>query len=183
MQINLPPNLDYTGPTFFSVHTDSSQNYGAGHEKNYTLNYERTHDTNSYNAASSKSAGLRDDTDSKRSVNDMSESEIKRLEDRISHTDQIGQVRLEKAMADINGKISLILERTDGIKADISASRASETQHFQWLAGLMVASVLATILAIGGFAYSAKSLWAGGFSSGQADRVQAAAPTSPLLNH
>jgi len=113
----------------------------------------------------------------------MTDAESRRLEDKINHIDEMGKARLDKAMSDINGKISLILERTDGIKADISASRASEAQHFQWLAGLMVASVLATILAIGGFAYSAKSLWAGGFSSGQSDRAQVVAPASPPSSH
>ena len=101
------------------------------------------------------------------------ESEIKRLEDKISHVDEMGKARLEKVMAEIDGKFSLILERTDGIKADVSASRQAENQHFQWLAGLIVASALAIILAVGGFAYSAKSLWASGFSSGQTDRPAA----------
>lgn len=59
-----------------------------------------------------------------------------------------------KEMNNINRNTSLILERIDGIKADISASRASQKKHFQCLAGLIVASVLTTILAIAGFSYA-----------------------------
>lgn len=119
----------------------------------------------------------------RREHNKSMDADIRRLEDRIDAVNREGQLRLDAAMAEIRGNISLILERTDSIKGDVAAARQSETQHFQWLAGLIVASVLASILAIGGFAYSAKSLWASGFSSGQTDRPAMISSPAPQSAH
>lgn len=110
----------------------------------------------------------------KRHLESLIESANREATIRIEATNREGQLRLDGAMNEIKGTINLILERTEGIKTDVAAARQSETQHFQWLAGL----IIATALGIAACVFAGESLWAGGFSSGQSDRLpQSATPT------
>lgn len=107
----------------------------------------------------------------KRSFSDMTDPEVRRLEEKINSADRLAEMRLEKAMAEVNGTMKVILERTDGMKSSIDEVRSLKTT--------IIVTGVATVLTVAGAVLAGESLWGAGFASGQSDRqVTADMPTS-----
>jgi hypothetical protein len=104
--------------------------------------------------------------DEQGNLSTVTDPEIRRLEDRINSVDREGQLRLEKAMAEVNGTMKVILERTDGMKSSIDALGSLKTT--------IIVTAVASVIAMAGCVLAGESLWGSGFSSGQSDRQSAA---------
>lgn len=92
----------------------------------------------------------------------VTDPEIRRLEDRIGSVDREGQLRLEKSMAEVNGTMKVILERTDGMKSSLDALSS--------LKATVIITAIASVIAMAACVLAGEALWGAGFSSGQSDR-------------
>ncbi|MCG0998748.1 hypothetical protein [Acetobacter persici] len=99
-------------------------------------------------------------------IANMSEPEIKRLEDRIDAVNREGQLRLDAVMARIEGKFETIAEQNRNMESSLAAIR----QDVSGTRSTIKNTALASVLAIAGIVFAGIALWGGGFSSGQADR-------------
>lgn len=106
----------------------------------------------------------------------MSEPEIKRLEDRIDAVNREGQLRLDAAMARIDGKFETMMASMQHM--DQSISQAAE--RISGMKSIIIGTAIATVIAIVGAVFAGQALWASGFSSGQTDRPPAtSSPNAP----
>lgn len=107
----------------------------------------------------------------------MSDSEIRRLEDRIDAVNREGQLRLDATMARIEARFQAIDARFDLVLSQLASLNdkvaASRTQ-FQWLAAL----ILTVGLGLGGLIVGMKQVWVAGVQTGQV--MQAAPPSGAL---
>ncbi|NLI27918.1 MAG: hypothetical protein GX413_11155 [Acetobacter sp.] len=96
----------------------------------------------------------------------MNDSEARRLEDRIDAVNREGQLRLDAAMARIDGKFDTMMVSMQHMESSMVAIR----QDVSGTRSTIKNTALASILAIAGIVFAGIALWGGGFSSGQADR-------------
>jgi hypothetical protein len=89
--------------------------------------------------------------------------EVQRLEDRIDGVNREAQLRLDVAMARIEGLIARIMEQNSSMRETIAAQRAESRVQFQWIIG----GVLAVGLGLGGLLVGVKQVWTAGVQSGQ----------------
>jgi hypothetical protein len=100
----------------------------------------------------------------------MSDSEIRRLEDRIEAVNREGQLRLDLAMTRIEGAIGRIEEQNSSIhrevhgqRDDTRALRATVDQQKYWVIGTGVA----VALGLGALVVGVKQIWIAGVQTGQ----------------
>lgn len=98
--------------------------------------------------------------------------EIKRLEDRIDAVNREGQLRLDAAMARIDGKFDKMMASMQHMDQSMQEISSRVTGMRSIIFGTAIASVLAIVGAI----FAGQALWASGFSSGQTDRPAVSAP-------
>jgi hypothetical protein len=97
----------------------------------------------------------------------MSDSEIRRLEDRIDAVNREGQLRLDAAMARIDGSVARIGDQVAAVRQDISEQKAASKAHFQWLIAVIVGAALTLLIGLGGLVIGLEQVWTAGVQSGQ----------------
>jgi hypothetical protein len=97
----------------------------------------------------------------------MSDSEVRRLEDRIDAVNREGQLRLDAAMARIDGTVARIGDQVSAIRQDISEQRATSKAHFQWLLAVIIGAALTLLVGLGGLVVGLEQIWTAGVQSGQ----------------
>lgn len=106
-------------------------------------------------------------TQGKPRIVDMSDAEIKRLEDRIDAVNREGQLRLDAAMARIDGKFDTMMTSMQHMEQSISQT----AERISGMKSIIIGTAIATVIAIVGAVFAGQALWASGFSSGQTDRA------------
>ncbi|KXU93327.1 hypothetical protein AD928_09150 [Acetobacter cerevisiae] len=94
------------------------------------------------------------------------DSEIRRLEDRIEAVNREGQLRLDAAMARIDGKFDAMMASIQNMDHSISQT----AERVSGMKSIIIGTAIATVIAIVGAVFAGQALWASGFSSGQTDR-------------
>ena len=97
---------------------------------------------------------------------EMDDKDTKRLEDRIEAVNREGQLRLDAAMARIDGKFDTMMASMQHM--DQSVSQTAE--RISGMKSIIIGTAIATVIAIVGAVFAGQALWASGFSSGQTDR-------------
>lgn len=107
----------------------------------------------------------------------MDDKDTQRLEDKINHVNEMAQLRLDSAMARIDGKFEAILQANQQMRENIT----NISTDIKSVKSTVILTAIASVIAIIGCIFAGEALWAGGFSSGQADRVQqTSAPSSTI---
>lgn len=107
----------------------------------------------------------------------MSDSEVRRLEDRIDAVNREGQLRLDAAMARIDGKIDTIAVTLVSMQNELRSTRVDQKMHFQWLVGIVLAVGLALGAAVVALSQSDRAALANviaAFSAGLAAKADSA---------
>ncbi|MFS8371345.1 hypothetical protein [Acetobacter indonesiensis] len=106
----------------------------------------------------------------------VEDSEVRRLEDRIDSVNREGQLRLDAAMARIDGKFDTMITSMQHMEQSISQS----AERISGMKSIIIGTAIATVIAIVGAVFAGQALWASGFSSGQTDRpAVVSAPNAP----
>ena len=107
----------------------------------------------------------------------MDDKDTKRLEDKINHVNEMAQLRLDSAMTRIDGKFEAILQANQQMRENITVI-ASDIKSIR---STVILTAIASVIAIIGCIFAGEALWAGGFSSGQADRALQTSAPSPTI--
>ncbi|MGX7346375.1 hypothetical protein ACWM9A_10825 [Acetobacter pasteurianus] len=103
----------------------------------------------------------------------VEDSVVRRLEDRIESVNREGQLRLDAAMARIDGKFNTMMTSMQHMEQ--STSQAAE--RISGMKSIIIGTAIATVIAIVGAVFAGQALWTSGFSSGQTDRPPASSAT------
>lgn len=107
----------------------------------------------------------------------MDDKDVTRLEDRISSSEERAQLRLEVAMAKIDGKLDLISANFVDVKVTLAEVRTQgrETRN------VIIIAAAAIISGVLGVEIALRQVWIGGVQVGQVSQETAKKVSGPAL--